>query len=211
HRRRVGGACSSRGVRSPSLWSTSRDRTTACTPAGSSSSSQRASLSAAVRTLMLRHMSRALAGLLLATVASAQTFVVDQANGPGTNFTTLVAAVAAVPDGAVLLVRPGTYAGFAISQKGLLVLADPGVTLSSDVTVSNTAPQQQTLLRGFVWTSNNVVSGPAFLRLASCQGAVAVEAMSTPTPNFACAGAVFPCPKAVYATACAALMFRSCT
>src|SRR5262249_42321927 len=97
------------------------------------------------------------------------------------------------------------------SQKGLLVLADPGVTLSSDVTVSNTAPQQQTLLRGFVWTSNNVVSGPAFLRLASCQGAVAVEAMSTPTPNFACAGAVFPCPKAVYATACAALMFRSCT
>src|SRR5437762_9224013 len=43
------------------------------------------------------------------STAIAQTFIVDAANGPGTNFTEIATAVAAVPDGAVLMVRAGSY------------------------------------------------------------------------------------------------------
>ena len=41
-------------------------------------------------------------------LAGAQTYVVDRSNGAGTHFTDLPQATATVPDGAVLLVRPGT-------------------------------------------------------------------------------------------------------
>ena len=44
--------------------------------------------------------------LPLASALVAQTYVVDAANGPGSQFTDLPTAVAAVPDGATLLVRP---------------------------------------------------------------------------------------------------------
>lgn len=51
---------------------------------------------------------------LLAILASGnlstQTFIVDASNGPGTNFTSISAAITAVPDGAVLDVRAGLYA-----------------------------------------------------------------------------------------------------
>ncbi len=39
--------------------------------------------------------------LTFAVAAASQTFVVDAGNGPGTNFTSIAAAVAAVPDGPV--------------------------------------------------------------------------------------------------------------
>lgn len=55
-----------------------------------------------------------------ATVAGAQSIrVVDAANGPGTDFTSLPAAVAAAVSGDVLLVRPGSYAPFWVSGKDL--------------------------------------------------------------------------------------------
>jgi len=58
----------------------------------------------------------------LAFPIRAQTFIVDAANGPGTNFTDIATAAATVPDGAVLEVRAGNYGSFAITSKGLTVL-----------------------------------------------------------------------------------------
>ncbi|MCA8973085.1 MAG: hypothetical protein KDC98_00105 [Planctomycetes bacterium] len=66
----------------------------------------------------------------LAAHAAAQTFVVDINNGPGTDFVEIAAAVAAVPDGAVLQVRPGTYGSFQIRAKSLSVVGGPGVYVS---------------------------------------------------------------------------------
>ena len=47
-----------------------------------------------------------IAGLWL-TCLPAQTFIVDASNGPNANFTSIVAAVSAVPDGATLVVLAG--------------------------------------------------------------------------------------------------------
>lgn len=113
-----------------------------------------------------------LAALLL--TSRAQTFVVDQGNGPGTNFTSLAAAAASVPDGAVLLVRPGSYGGFTIAQKGLVVLADPGVQVAGTIAVSRTAPHQGFVLRGVSWS----LPPGGGLRLFSCAGPVVLEALT---------------------------------
>lgn len=92
-------------------------------------------------------------GLLLTALASAQTFVVDAQSGPGSQFTSIAAAVAAVPSGSVLLVRPGTYAPFSIVGKGLAILGTNGVVISGTfyapvtVTVSATAANQPVVLR----------------------------------------------------------------
>jgi hypothetical protein len=92
--------------------------------------------------------------LAIGAAAAAQTFVVDASNGPGANFTDLPTAVAAVPDGAVLDVRPGSYAAFTIVNKGLSVLFRPGAMVSSAATVAvsvtGTSPQQTVVLRGMV-------------------------------------------------------------
>lgn len=98
---------------------------------------------------------RASAVLLLGAAVGAQTFVVDAANGSGTDFTTIAAAVAFVPDGAVLLVRPGVYHDFAIDAKGLAVLGEPGAVVvrnsfSPTVVVTNLAPTQTVRLHGLV-------------------------------------------------------------
>ena len=59
-----------------------------------------------------------LLSLVFPAAAPAQTFVVDAANGPGTNFTDLLTASTTVPDGATLLVRPGHYASLVADAKG---------------------------------------------------------------------------------------------
>jgi hypothetical protein len=79
---------------------------------------------------------RSLVPLCLALAVPAQTFIVDAASGPGTNFTDLPPAIAAVPNGAILLVRPGTYGPIGLNAKGLSILATaPGVQLAPGATV----------------------------------------------------------------------------
>ena len=52
--------------------------------------------------------------------------------GAGAQFTDLPAAVAAVPDGAALIVRPGSYSPFAIAGKGIAIVGEgDGVVLAS--------------------------------------------------------------------------------
>ena len=62
----------------------------------------------------------------LVAAAPAQTYIVDGANGPGTNFPDIASAIQAVPDGAVLRVRPGNYGAFFIDGNQLWALAASG-------------------------------------------------------------------------------------
>lgn len=77
-----------------------------------------------------------LAGLsfLVPTVALGTAFggvvVVDPANGPGTDFTSLAAAIQAASSGDVLLLRSGIHDGsFVIAGKSLSIFADDGATV----------------------------------------------------------------------------------
>ena len=56
--------------------------------------------------------------------AQQQVFVVDEQGGPGSHFTDLAQAVAAVPDGSALIVRPGSYAMFTLDGKGLSIAGE---------------------------------------------------------------------------------------
>jgi hypothetical protein len=120
----------------------------------------------------------ALCGLV--TTTRAQTFVVDAANGPGTHFTSLVAAVAAVPDGAVLDVRPGSYAGFSLSGKGLTVLGQPGVAITSTIAIGNTQAHHTIVLRELAWPTAQLASGNTLLQLDTCRGPVLLEHLAQP-------------------------------
>lgn len=80
----------------------------------------------------------------------AQTYVVDAQNGPGAQFTTLSAAVAAVPDGATLIVRSGTYDIFSASR-GVTILGEPGARLQLTglpVSIGGLAAHQRFVMRG---------------------------------------------------------------
>lgn len=113
---------------------------------------------------------------LLALPIGAQSFVVDANNGPGTDFTDLPPAIAAVPDGAVLFVRPGSYGPIHLQQKGMTIAATaPGVVLtpaSVPIMVTNLAAQQSVTLRGIT-----AVPGPTFLiaHVLSCAGPVTID------------------------------------
>lgn len=120
--------------------------------------------------------------LVTALPLLAQTFVVDANNGPGTNFTTIAAAVASVPSGSVLLVRPGAYWAFTIASKSLTLIADPGAGiqlggfLPSTVTIGPLAAGQTVALRGF-WVSGASYhsSTPIYVDVVGCQGTVYLD------------------------------------
>ncbi|MCA8948828.1 MAG: hypothetical protein KDE27_04955 [Planctomycetes bacterium] len=152
-------------------------------------------------------MKRVLAAFLLLQALAAQAFIVDRYSGPGTNFTSLVTAVANVPDGAVLLVRPGSYSAFVMSGKGLTILADPGVDIGGDIQIANTAAHQAVTLRGLIWQSVPPLGRP--LKLLQCAGPVLIEQLTQP------AGSYYPGPTTsfavgVYADGCAGVTLREC-
>ncbi|MCC7062131.1 MAG: hypothetical protein IT456_04955 [Planctomycetes bacterium] len=64
--------------------------------------------------------------LLLAPIAAQRTVIVDAANGPGTNHTTLASAFAALQADDVLVVRAGVYAGLAFSTALPFVMMGEG-------------------------------------------------------------------------------------
>lgn len=147
--------------------------------------------------------------LTLLPSLAAQTYVVDAANGPGTNYTTLVAAVAAVPDGAVLLVRPGNYAGFTVAGKGFSVLGGAGVTVSGSIVIGGTSAFQGVTLRGLTW---NTVPLADVIGLSNCQGPVLLEGITQPATSFI-PQPTFPqpIPSGIGAQSCAQLYLRDCS
>jgi hypothetical protein len=120
---------------------------------------------------------------LLAATAVAQTFVVDEANGPGAHFTDLPTAVYSVPDGAVLLVRPGLYESPILNSRSLTLFGEPGARLLPAVTgglsIGSLAPHQSIVVRGFTFAAN-IGIGAYEIRCAQCAGAVVLEQLNGP-------------------------------
>ena len=125
-----------------------------------------------------------LAGRLFCTISltaavSAQTFIVDANNGPGTNYTSIAAATAAVPGGSRLIVRAGTYAEFTIVGKTLTLLCDPGVYVSNPAwwvpafEISWIGAGQSVTLSGL-----GLAGAIQSARVHDCVGAVVIEDFS---------------------------------
>jgi hypothetical protein len=109
----------------------------------------------------------------LAATALSQTFVVDASNGPGTDYTDLPSAIAAVPDGATLVVRAGSYSAAYVSLKGLTILGEPGARIDDPgvddtLTVFALLPTQRFVVRGL-----DIQDGGIWL--SGCSGTVHVE------------------------------------
>ncbi len=81
---------------------------------------------------MRAHRSPAALACLLAAapLARATDWIVDGSGGPGSQFTTIQAAVDAAQTGDHVLVRGGTYAGFVVDGKGIVVAEAPGNTVA---------------------------------------------------------------------------------
>lgn len=120
--------------------------------------------------------SRAIAtSFLVASTLAAQTFVV----GPLGQFASIGAAVAAVPNGAILEVRAGTYASFTVQSKALTLRADPGVQVPS-ATVDGTSSSQLVVLEGLQvqgLVALNNCAGPVVLRDVSAVAPVSVQSI----------------------------------
>lgn len=116
----------------------------------------------------------------------AQTYVVDALNGPGANFTQIAAAIPAVPDGAVLLVRPGHYASFAITGKSLTILGGVGVTFgetfAGNIGIDALAPGQRVVVHGLQPLLGDPVA-VATVTCNACQGEVLLDAIAWGPPG----------------------------
>ncbi len=121
-------------------------------------------------------MRRLLLALACCAAPPAQVFIVDSANGPGANFTSIAGAIAGVPDGAILQVRAGTYSEFVVTDKSLTILGEPGVVVHSlgmpPVTIENLAADKAVTLRGVTWTT--ALGQPTTL-CRNCIGTVLIE------------------------------------
>lgn len=144
---------------------------------------------------------------LITASAASQTFIVDAANGPGAHYTDLPAAVAAVPDGAVLLVRPGHYTGFAVAGKGLSILGE-GAKITGSIALTSTQSHQGIAIRGLRWTSAQLLTGDKLLKLANCAGPVLVETLEQPARTGHCSACAVP--TGIHATSCAQICVRDC-
>lgn len=118
--------------------------------------------------------------------APAQTFVVDAQNGPGANFTTITAAIAAVPSGATLLVRPGTYPAFILAGKAMTILGEPGTIVETGnfgtVMIAATTPSQRVVIRG-LGLRNTTPGSQASLIVSSAHGPVVVDGCDATLAN----------------------------
>lgn len=117
------------------------------------------------------------AALLCATsTARATDWIVDDSGGPGVQFTTIQAAIDAAQTGDHVLVRDGTYAGFVIDGKGLVVATDAGASaaITGQVRIQNTPVGTGTQVLGFVVDLSTTPAGQP-LAISSNAGAVVVS------------------------------------
>src|SRR6185295_13168121 len=91
---------------------------------------------------------------------------------------TIAAAVAAASDGDLVLVRSGTYAGFVVDDKALVITIDVGalVTIEGTIEIDNLAAGKSLVLAELLvhGTADASGSSPA-LRLVNAAGRVRVE------------------------------------
>ncbi len=137
--------------------------------------------------------------LVLAPLAYGQTstWVVDDSGGPGVNFTSIGAAIAAASAGDRVLVREGNYAGFTL-DKALFVLGT-GFVQAGDVTVTDVAQGSIAALAGL---------RTGQLTITSCAGAVLFDAVvSTDTPSGILGSAQY---HLAVVSGCADVRFQRC-
>jgi hypothetical protein len=119
--------------------------------------------------------------LAFCTPVATQTFptgklwIVSTSGCPNVHFTTIGAAVSAASSGDVILVRPGSYPGFVISQKALAIVGDGRglVMITSPTTVTYLRTTQSVLLQGMLFNAD--------LSLSGNQGPILVEDCTTTT------------------------------
>jgi len=118
---------------------------------------------------------------LSATAFAQETWVVDTALGPGSDFSDIQSAVDVASSGDVVLIRAGAYDGFQIDGKGLTLSADGDVTIIVNgfglhPRITNTLPSQTCVLRGlsFVAVLSYYGSGRT-LEASSTHGPILVE------------------------------------
>lgn len=132
-----------------------------------------------------RHrLTRSLAAIaVLPGTLLAQTFVVDASNGPGTDFTDLPEAVAAVPSGATLHVLPGSYSAFQVANKSLRIVGHGAAVVGSAVEIRGTLTQPRVVVGplaptdAVTFSSFQLRSGPGTpgFDIADCDGPVVID------------------------------------
>ncbi|MFG0317255.1 MAG: hypothetical protein ACF8XB_08285 [Planctomycetota bacterium JB042] len=129
----------------------------------------------------------ALFALAVPRAASAEVWVVDQQNGPGTDFTSLVIALTlAVDDGDIVLLRPGSYSHAHILGKGITLIGDPGPSgqrpVVKSLSVRDLPAGKSVTVRGVDGhdnPGNGTIGLVASLWIQNCAGPVFVEDFRT--------------------------------
>lgn len=150
-------------------------------------------------------MKLVLAAFVLLTVpaltAQSAVHVVDPANGPGTDFTSLAAAVAAVANGDVLLLRAAHHPALTIDGKALVLAADSGASVTLDeLTIQNLPAGKNLVVRGLAFAGT---PSDGALLVQDCPGSVWLEGCSVASTHF-------PLENCVTCQDCAAVVFESC-
>ncbi len=142
---------------------------------------------------MLRLGARAAFALALSLAGSAtlaaQGAVLRVDAGGGGGFTTIQAAVDAAVDGELVLVATGTYAGFTIDGKSLVVAADAGasVLIQGGATLTNVSAIQTASLVGLEMEASDICPAEsALVSVVSCAGPVFLQDL-----NLRCEGPLF--------------------
>ena len=127
-----------------------------------------------------------------------QLWIVDKAGGPGFDFTEIQPAVDAAANGDTVLVRSGSYPGFTIDGKSLVVTRDGASPSATGFTVIGLAAGQEVTVRGMnvttctlelndgpVWLESvTVLSEPFFfsspsVRVQACSAVIAARCSFT--------------------------------
>ncbi|MFQ5505707.1 MAG: hypothetical protein ACE5F1_13055 [Planctomycetota bacterium] len=124
--------------------------------------------------------------LSLASLGSAQrTWIVDAANGAGTDFKDIPPALAAASDGDRILVRKGTYTpgttGKALRMAGLPGAVIHATPTNKNFVVTGLSRSKSFVMRGFKLTAVPAVftSWGAPLQIRNCEGRVHLEAITS--------------------------------
>jgi hypothetical protein len=114
---------------------------------------------------------------LLVSSASASTWVVDAAGAPGSQFTSIDAAIQASLPGDVVLVRDGTYSPFLV-DRGVALVGGPGVLVVGDASVIGLPANERAAVVGFSVRVLNVANclGPVIAQDIYSAGGVRVNA-----------------------------------
>jgi hypothetical protein len=149
----------------------------------------------------------ALLFLALTQALAAQTFVVDR--GGAGQFTDLPQAIAAVPSGSILRVRPGTYSAFTVQNKTLSILGDDERVLvdlaGGDITLGPLAASGRIVLHNVRGAAQLATVGRLVLQNAAGQLVLDHVGFTAAAPP------LLGAPPRVVVTGCANVHFHACT